>query len=122
MVEIKEAPISMFELKKPEYANCIIISYEGFNLGDITIGDIDVEIIKKEVKADGIPNYGKDPKEVTTKVELTLKCGQYAIIEAKDKVIKSIQDGAIRWFMDPNSSGCFRTSPPLVIYRLSAIR
>ena len=122
MGETKEsAPISMFELKKPEYANCFMVSYEGHNIGTIIINDIDVKLIEKEVKA-GIPNYGKDPKEVTTKVELTLKCGQYALIEAKDSVIESVQTGMIRWFMDPNSSSVFKKNPPLVVYRINAIR
>lgn len=90
--------IPTIRVKRPEYANCVLIMYEGTNVGPIYFTDVVDE------------GYSGDAP--------SLKKGGFFVLEKKDNVNESINNGVIKYFTDITK---FNNDPPLKMYRLQYI-
>jgi hypothetical protein len=90
--------VATIRVKRPEYANCILILYEGVNVGPIYFSDI----------VDG--GFTGDAP--------SLKKGGFFVLEKKENVKESINNGVIKFFTDITK---FNNDPPLKMYNLQYI-
>jgi hypothetical protein len=93
-----KSDVATIRVKRPEYANCILLLYEGTDVGPVYFSDLVDE------------GFAGDAP--------SLKKGGFFVLEKKENVKESINNGVIKFFTDITK---FNNDPPLKMYNLQYI-